>query len=43
MTDRALFIATIHDAEAVLLPPGGPTVLPFYDLPGSAESTRAPV
>ena len=35
MTDRALFIAAVHDAEAVLLPPGGPTVLPFYDLPGS--------
>ena len=38
-----LFIATVHDAMAVLLAPGGPTILPFYDLPGSAESTRAPV
>ena len=43
MTDRALFIATIHDAEVVLLPSGGPIVLPFYDLPGSAESTRASI
>ena len=34
--DRALLIAVVHDAEAVLLPPGGSTVLPFYDLPGRA-------
>ena len=32
MTDRALLPAAIHDAEAVLLPPGGSTVLPFDDL-----------
>ena len=34
-TDRALLIAAVHDAEAVLLPPGGSIVLPFYDLLGS--------
>ena len=30
-----------YDAVAVLLSPGGASVLPFYDLPGSAESARA--
>ena len=38
MTDQALLIAAVHDAEAVLLPLGGSTVLPFYDLPRGAPS-----
>ena len=36
--DRALFFATVHEAEAVLLPSGGSAVLPFDDIPGSIWS-----
>ena len=35
--------ATIHDTVAVLLSPGGASVLPLYDFPGSAESAGAPI
>ena len=38
MTDRALLTSAVHDAETVLLPPGGSPVLPLYDLPGSSDS-----
>ena len=36
--DRALLFATVHEAEAVLLPPGGYAALPFDDIPGSIWS-----
>ena len=41
--DYSLLPAAIHDAVTVLLSPGGVTVLPFHDFPGSAESAGAPI
>ena len=43
MADPAVFTVAFYDAEAVLLPPGYASVLPHYDIPGSAESVGAPV
>ena len=43
MADPAVFIAAFYDVEAVLLPSGCASVLPHYDIPGSAESVGAPV
>ena len=37
------FFPSIHDAAAFLLSPGCARVLPYYDIPGSAEPVGAPV
>ena len=43
MGPRAVFFASIHDAATVLLSLGCARILPYYDIPGSAESIGAPV
>ena len=40
--DQAVLIASIHNAMTVLLSPGCARVLPYYNIPGSAESVGAP-
>ena len=39
--DYSLLPAAVHDTTAVLLSPGGTSVLPLHDLLGSTESARA--
>ena len=41
--DYTILPAAVHDTAAVLLSPGGASVLPLHDFPGSAESAGAPI
>ena len=41
--DYIVLPPAVHDAATVLLSPGGASVLPLYDFPGSAESAGAPI
>ena len=40
---HAILVASIHDTVIVLLSPGGASVLPLYDILGSAKSAGVPV